>query len=86
MRPAPGKLLALEKWELHRTMTALKGLLGFCKHHAAYCKNYAELAAPLDEKLKVGKFKGRKGSKEPVQLKRKISKVSKRSGKLFMED
>ena len=70
MRPAPGKLLALEKWELPRTITALRGLLGFCNHHAAYCKNYAELAAPLDEKLKVGKIKGRKGSKEPVEWKK----------------
>ncbi len=35
MRPAPGKLVALEKWELPRTITALRGLLGFCNHHAA---------------------------------------------------
>ncbi len=70
MRPAPGKLLAFEKWELPRMITALRGLLGFCNHHAAYCKNYAELAAPLDEKLKVGKIKGRKRSKEPVERKK----------------
>ena len=31
-----------------------------------YCPKYSELAASLDEKLKVGKIKGRKGSKEPV--------------------
>jgi len=66
MRPAPGKLLALEKWELPGTITALRGLLGFCNHHSMYCPNYSELAAPLDEKLKVGKEKGKKGSKEPV--------------------
>ncbi len=31
-----------------------------------YCKNYSELAAPLGEKLKVGRIKCKKGSKEPV--------------------
>ncbi len=70
MRPAPGNILAIEKWELPRTITALRRLLGFCNHHAGYCKNFAELAAPLDEKLKVGKIKGRKGSKEQVEWKK----------------
>ncbi len=70
MGPDPGKLLALEKLELPRTITALRGHLGFCNHHAACCKNYAELAAQLHEKLKVGRIKGRKGSKEPVEWKK----------------
>ncbi len=60
----------VRKMGLPRTITALRGLLGFFNHHAAYCRNYAELAAPLDEKLKVGKIKGRIGSKEPVKWKK----------------
>jgi hypothetical protein len=72
MIPATGKFLALEKWELPRTITALRGLLCFCNHHAAYCKKYEELAAPLDKKLKVGKIKCCKGSKEPVEWKKDI--------------
>ena len=28
-RPAPGKLMALEKWEEPKTVTALRGFLGF---------------------------------------------------------
>ncbi len=66
MRPAPGKLLALEKWEKPTKTTTLRGLLGFCNHHSIYCNNYSELASPLDEKLKVGGIKTKKGSTEPV--------------------
>ena len=66
MKPAPGKLVALERWELPKTITALRGFLGFCNHYSSYVKKYAELAAPLDEKLKVGRQLGKKGSKAPV--------------------
>ncbi len=57
--------MALEKWELHRTITALRGLLILSNHHAANLRNYVELAAPLNENLKVLKNKGRKRSQEP---------------------
>jgi hypothetical protein len=67
MRPDPSKLLPLEKWTLPTTITAMRGLLGFCNHHSAYVPKYAELAAALDDKLKVGREKGKKGSKEPVR-------------------
>ena len=67
-RPAPGKLLALEKWEVPKTVTALRGFLGFTNYYSTYVKNYAELAAPLMEKLKVGRGEGKKGSKKPVSF------------------
>ena len=30
-RPAPGKLMAVERWEAPKTVTALRGFLGFAK-------------------------------------------------------
>ena len=60
--PAPGKLTALELWEEPRTVTALRGFLGFTNYYSAYIQNYAELAADLMEKLKVGKVAGKKAA------------------------
>ena len=67
-RPAGGKLLALEKWEEPKTITALRGFLGFTNYYSAYVPNYAELAADLMEKLKVGKKEDKKSSRTPVNV------------------
>ena len=67
-RPAPGKLMALEKWEEPRTVTALRGFLGFTNYYSTYVPGYAELAAVLMEKLKVNKKDGKKGSTVRVNL------------------
>ena len=67
-RPAPGKLMALEKWEEPQTVTALRGFLGFTNYYSTYVPGYAELAAVLMEKLKVGKKEGKKGSKVRVNF------------------
>ena len=44
--PAPGKLLALQKWELPRTVTQLRGFLGLANYYSCYFKNFAEHAGP----------------------------------------
>ena len=67
-RPAPGKLMALEKWEVPRTVTALRGFLGFTNYYSTYVPGYAELAAVLMEKLKVNKQDGKKGSRVRVNF------------------
>ena len=61
-RPMPGKLMAIEKWEAPRTITELRGFLGFTNYYAIYLPGYATLAARLQEKLKVPKGAGKKGS------------------------
>jgi hypothetical protein len=66
-RPAPGKLMAIEKWELPPTITALRAFLGFTNQYNIYLPDYAELAAPLQEKLKVSREEGKKGSKKRVE-------------------
>jgi hypothetical protein len=67
-RPAPGKLLALEKWEVPKSVTALRGFLGFTNYYSIYVPGYAELAAVLMEKLKVNKQDGKKGSRVRVNF------------------
>jgi hypothetical protein len=59
-RPAPGKLMAIEKWELPETITALRAFLGFTNYYSSYIEMYGELVAPLQEKLKVPREIGKK--------------------------
>ena len=67
-RPAPGKLMALEKWEAPKTVTALRGFLGFTNYYSTYVKDYAAYAAPLLDLLKLNRIDGKKGSKKAVKF------------------
>jgi len=67
-RPAPGKLMALEKWEDPRRVTAVRGFLGLTNYYSAYISGYAEMVAGLMDLLKVGKAEGKKGSKKPIHF------------------
>ena len=60
--PAPGKLLALQKWELPSVVTQLRAFLGCCNYYNGYVKNYASLAMLLYKKLQLNKEDGKKGS------------------------
>lgn len=62
-RPAPGKLMAIEKWEVPKTISELRAFLGFTNYYSQYIKGYASMVACLQDKLKVSKVEGRKGSK-----------------------
>jgi hypothetical protein len=66
-KPAPGKLLPLQRWELPRTVTELRGFLGVTNYFSEYVRGYAEVAAPLMAKLKLSREDGKKGSKKAVQ-------------------
>ena len=65
-RPAPGKLLAIEKWEEPTTITSLRAFLGFTNYYNTYIHMYAEVTARLQEKLKVPREVGKKGSTQRV--------------------
>ena len=54
----PGRLLCFEKWELPKTITALRSFLGFCNYYAGSVYNFSTPATPIVEKLKVGRFDG----------------------------
>ena len=67
-RPAPGKLMAIEKWEVPTTITALRAFLGFTNYYNSYINMYAQVAAPLQDKLKVPRDVGKKGSRKKVDF------------------
>ena len=57
-------MLAIEKWEVPTTITALRAFLGFTNYYNSYIDKYAEVAARLQDKLKVSREEGKKGSKK----------------------
>ena len=60
-RPQPGKLDAIQHWELPQTLTGLRGFLGVANYYSSYLEDYAQIAGPLMDLLKVpkGKSKGK---------------------------
>ena len=66
IRPSAGKMAAVQLWEPPTTVTALRGFLGLCNYYSGYIKMYADLAAPLQEKLKLPREQTKAGSKTKV--------------------
>ena len=52
-RPAPGKLAAVQLWELPRVVTELRGFLGVTNMYSEYIPHFAQVAAPMQELLKL---------------------------------
>jgi hypothetical protein len=65
-RQAPGKLSAIEKWEAPRNIHELRAFLGFTNYYSIYIKDYANIVAGLQDKLKVPRSEGKKGSKKQI--------------------
>ena len=66
-RPSPGKLTALKKWMLPKTITELRSFLGLCNWYHDYVDQFANKAAPMMSLLQVNKAEGRKGSKKTIK-------------------
>ena len=64
--PAPGKLLSLQKWELPKTVTQLRGFLGLANYYSSYVPRYVEYVGPLMSKLQLNREAGKKGSTKPI--------------------
>ena len=64
--PMPGKLAALRHWEKPQTISELRSFMGFCNYYSAYVRMYADLSGPLHKMLQVGKFDGRKKSRNKL--------------------
>ena len=64
--PAPGKLSAIENWEIPRNITELRAFLGFTNYYSSYIKGYAEVVACLQDTLRVPREEGKKGSKKKI--------------------
>ena len=65
--PAPDKLVALQNWELPKTVTALRGFLGLANYYSGYVPHFAEIAAPMTSMLQLNRQDGRKGSKKVLK-------------------
>jgi putative transposase len=65
--PAPGKLMAVQKWELPKTITEMRAFLGLTNQYEKYVPNYAQMVACLQDKLKVPRALGKKGSKHKIE-------------------
>ena len=65
--PAPGKLMALQKWELPRVVTELRGFLGLANYFSEYVDHYADMAGPLTSKLQLKRDEGKKGSQKVLK-------------------
>ena len=64
--PEPGKLLSIQKMELPRTVTDLRGFLGLTNYYSCYVDHYATYAGPLQSKLQLNRIDGKKGSKKAL--------------------
>ena len=58
--------MAIEKWEVPRTVTEMRAFLGFTNYYSPYVPGYAQIVARLQDKLKVSKEEGKKGSKVKI--------------------
>ena len=67
-RPAPGKLMAIEKWPVPKTITELRSFLGFTNYYSSYIHEYAKLVGRFQDKLRVPRTEGKKGSKKQISL------------------
>ena len=85
-RPAPGKLMAIEKWEVPTTITALRAFLGFTNYYNTYIHMYAQVASRLQDKLKVPRDVGKKGSKKKSNLTRLTLRLFKNSKGVWYRD
>ena len=52
--------MAIEKWEMPRTITGMRAFLGFINHYIASVPDYAQVVARLQEKFKVPRDVGKK--------------------------
>ena len=61
-RPAPGKLMAVEKSSAPTNVTAFRSFLGFTNYYSSFVKNYTSVVALLQDGLKVSKADAKAGS------------------------
>ena len=61
-RPSPGKLKAIQEWEMPKTLKELRGFLGVCNYYGQYVKDLSKTASDLQDLLKVPKGKAKSSS------------------------
>ena len=84
-RISPGRFVALEKWPLPNNVTSLRAFLGYVNHFQQYIHGFADLESGLQDKLKLPRTLGKKGSHHPIQLSEKDVKDFETIKKRFCE-
>lgn len=56
MAPDPSKVAAIKQWPMPRSLSQLRGFLGFTGFYRRFVRNYATLATPLTNLLRQNKF------------------------------
>ena len=64
--PPPANSKRSKNGNTPKTISELRAFSGFTNFYATYIKDYAMLAARLQEKLKVPRSEGKKGSRKPI--------------------
>ena len=67
-KPIPGKVAAIARWEMPKTVSELRAYLGFRNYYSGYIKIYAECAAPMLAMLEGNQEETKKGSNKPLVL------------------
>ena len=62
-RPAPGKLMAIERWVVPTIITALRAFLGFTNYYNAYIHMYAQVAKQTQSTQGIGEKREQKKSR-----------------------
>ena len=83
-RTAPGKLRAIDNWELPQNVSALRASLGVTNSYRSYIWDYANIVARLMEKLKVPRYIGKKAQNHLFRGSPKMSKPLRRSKNFYV--
>ena len=58
--------MAIEKWEVPKTITELRAFLVFTNYYRSYIHEYAKIVARQQDKLKVPHEVGKKSSRSKI--------------------
>ena len=72
LRMEPGKIEAIQKWEIPTRKKEVQAFLGFANYYRRFIQDYARRAIPLMDLMKGGSGKGTKGGSSKSTSKAKV--------------
>ena len=84
LRMEPGKIEAIQKWEIPTRKKEVQAFLGFANYYRRFIQDYARRAKPLTDLTKGGSSKGTKAHQTKAQAKQRcLSRAGNNSRKLL---